>query len=73
MVKKEIPTWRNQVGQYQKNIFFLQNTKNHLSVKLDSHHNKMWNGTDDNIAPLLKVPSLSVPIVVLMSAVLKDF
>ena len=33
----------------------------------------MWNGTDDNIAPLLKVPSLSVPIVVLMSAVLKDF
>ena len=37
MVKKEIPTWRNQVGhEYQKNNFFLQNTKNHLSVKLDS-------------------------------------
>ena len=33
----------------------------------------MWNGTDYNIAPLLSVRSFSVPIVVFMSAVLKDF
>ena len=55
------------------NYLFLQNTKNHLSVKLNSHKNKMWNGTDNNIAPLLSVLSFSVPIVVFMSAVLKDF
>ena len=47
--------------------------KNHLSVKLSSHKNKMWNGTDNNIAPLLSVSSFFVPIVVFMSAVLKDF
>ena len=56
-----------------KNNLCLQNTKNHLSVKLNSYKNKKWNGTDDNIAPLLSVPSFSVPIVVSMSAVLKDF
>ena len=56
-----------------KNNLCLQNTKNHLSVKLNSHKNKMWNGTDYNIAPLLNVPSVSVLIVVFMSAVLKDF
>ena len=55
------------------NYLFLQNTKNHLSVKLNSHKNKMWNGTDNNIAPLLSVLSFFVPIVVFMSAVLKDF
>ena len=33
----------------------------------------MWNGTDNNIAPLLSVSSFFVPIVVSMSAVLKDF
>ena len=31
----------------------------------------MWNGTDNNIAPVLRVPSFSVPIVVFMSG-LKD-
>ena len=56
-----------------KNNLCLQSTKNHLSVKLNSHKNKMWNGTDNNIAPLLSVPFFSVPIVVSMSAVLKDF
>ena len=56
-----------------KNYLCLQNTKNPLSVKLNSHKNKMWNGTDNNIAPLLSVSSFSVPIVVFMSAVLKDF
>ena len=50
-----------------KNNFFLQNTKNHLSVKSDSHKNKVWNGTDDNIASLLKVPSFSAPIVVFIA------
>ena len=33
----------------------------------------MWNGTDNNIAPLLSASSFFVPIVVFMSAVLKDF
>ena len=56
-----------------KNNLCLQNTKNHLSVKLNSHKNKMWICTDYNIAPLLSVLSFSVPIVVFMSAVLKDF
>ena len=37
---------------------FLQNTKNDLSVKLNSHKNKIWNGTDYNIAPLLCLLSL---------------
>ena len=68
----KFPLGETRLTNPKKNLC-LQNTKNHLSVKLNSHKNKKWICTDYNIAPLLSVLSFSVPIVVFMSAVLKDF